>query len=180
MHGKGTAAHPRGHADLAADQTPGPLRSNAIICAPVPRLAARRGNGKAAQWPLRSFLELGPLPGAVPCARLHVRQVLWEWNLTGLSEATELVVSELLTNAVQASIAAGCFAPVRLWLLAESRRVLVLVWDHSPQPPMRTDVGDDAETGRGLLLVEAVSVQWNWHLCQDLGGKVVWAELAET
>jgi hypothetical protein len=31
-------------------------------------------------WPLRSGLELGALPSAVPCARLHARQVTWEWG----------------------------------------------------------------------------------------------------
>lgn len=29
-------------------------------------------------WPLRSYLELGILPSAVPCARLHARNILWE------------------------------------------------------------------------------------------------------
>ena len=54
-------------------------------------------------WALRSFLELGTLPGAVPCARLHARLVLREWELTVLSEDIELLVSELVTNGLQAS-----------------------------------------------------------------------------
>ena len=54
-------------------------------------------------WPLRSYLELGALPSAVPCARLHAKHVLWEWGLDALAEAIELVVSELITNGVQAS-----------------------------------------------------------------------------
>jgi len=52
--------------------------------------------------PLRSYLELGALPTAVPCARLHARQLVWEWGLDGLAESSELLVSELVTNAVQA------------------------------------------------------------------------------
>ncbi len=32
----------------------------------------------AEDWPLKSFLELGPLSTAVPCARLHTKQLLWE------------------------------------------------------------------------------------------------------
>ena len=55
------------------------------------------------EWPLRDFIELGALPGAVPCGRLHARQLLWEWGLTRLSESTELLVSELMTNAMHAS-----------------------------------------------------------------------------
>ena len=50
-------------------------------------------------------LELGAFPGAVPCARLHARQMLWEWRLTGLSDIAELLISELVTNAVQISCA---------------------------------------------------------------------------
>ena len=38
-----------------------------------------------------SYLELGALPTAVPCARLHARHLLWEWGLNGLAEETELL-----------------------------------------------------------------------------------------
>ena len=55
------------------------------------------------EWELRTFLELGSLPSAVPCARLHTRQVLWEWHLDALAGTAELIVSELVTNAVHAS-----------------------------------------------------------------------------
>jgi anti-sigma regulatory factor (Ser/Thr protein kinase) len=150
------------------------------------RLAAahRRGPeptapGKTGPWPLQNFLELGALPSAVPCARLHARHVLWEWALTSLIESTELLVSELVTNAVQASRAMEQATPVRLWLLSDSAQILILVWDISPYPPVRTDVGDDAENGRGLLLVEAISEQWGWYFPDDSGGKVVWARLGK-
>ncbi len=72
-------------------------------------------------WPLQSFLELAPLASAVPRARRHVRQLLREWNRTDSGESAELVVSELLTNAVQATGMAEVFAPVRLWLLSDKR-----------------------------------------------------------
>jgi anti-sigma regulatory factor (Ser/Thr protein kinase) len=112
------------------------------------------------QWPLHSFLELGALPGAVPCARLHARQLLWEWGLAALTDRTELVVSELVTNAIQASRITGQASSVWLWLLSDKAQVLVLVWDASPRSPVRADVNDDTENGRGLLLVEAVSEKW--------------------
>src|ERR1700751_798702 len=54
-------------------------------------------------WPLSTSLPLGALPGATPCARLHARAVLAEWGLDDLAEAAELIVSELVTNAVRAS-----------------------------------------------------------------------------
>jgi hypothetical protein len=130
-----------------------------------------------AGWPLQSFLELGPFPGAVPCARLHARQMLWEWGVDASGESTELVVSELVTNAVQASRAIG--AAVRMWLVCDWDDVVVFVWDASSQPPVLADPGEDAENGRGLLLVEAVSERWG-HFGYDGAGKVVWAVIPGT
>ena len=129
-----------------------------------------------AGWPLQSFLELGALPGAVPCARLHTRQVLWEWGLAECSETTEVLVTELTTNAMQASRALMQDDPIKLWLVSDKMQVVVQVWDASPLPPVLIDTDDDAETGRGLLLVEAISARWGWHFPPDTGGKVVWAQ----
>jgi anti-sigma regulatory factor (Ser/Thr protein kinase) len=99
-------------------------------------------------------------PGAVPCARLHVRQLMWEWGLVGLSENVEILVSELVTNAIHASQSLERAFPVGLSLLSDKSRVLILVWDANPRPPVRMDVNEEAETGRGLLLVETLSDQW--------------------
>ena len=66
-------------------------------------------------------------------------------------------------------------AAVRLWLLSDSAQILILVWDASPQPPVLMDVTDEAEHGRGLMLVEAVSEQWGWYSREDGDGKFVWA-----
>lgn len=146
--------------------------------APVPVLPPQcQGMGMDSEWPLRDFIELGALPGAVPCARLHARQLMWEWGFTQLSESVELLVSELVTNAIQITRAMERITPVRLWLLADKTRVLILVWDASPQAPARVSVSGDAESGRGLLLVETMSSRWDWYTPQDTGGKVVWAEL---
>src|SRR5580693_5446393 len=54
-------------------------------------------------WPSSSSLPLGALVTATPCARLHTRAMLAEWGLNDLAEAAELIVSELVTNAVRAS-----------------------------------------------------------------------------
>ncbi len=142
----------------------------------IPPLTDPQGNEVTGRWPLRSFLELGALPSAVPCARLHTRQLLWEWRLhTALGDSAELVVSEIVTNAIQVAQADKDSAPVRLWLLADRARLLILVWDASPLPPVCVRSNGDAETGRGLLLVEAISARWGWHFLPDKGGKVVWA-----
>ncbi len=142
---------------------------------PVP-LSWPNGPPPASSWPLRDFVELDGLPGAVPCARHHCRQALWEWQLPGLAEDAELLVSELVTNAVAAATCSA--SPVRLWLLSDTARVLILVQDDSPHPPVRTQPGADAERGRGLLLVEAITSRWDWYVHQPGGvGKVTWALL---
>jgi two-component sensor histidine kinase len=69
---------------------------------------------------------------------------------------------------------------IRLWLRSDKSRVLILVWDGNPQPPVRIDVTEDAENGRGLLLVEAISDQWNWYQPDNADGKLVWAEVSLT
>jgi hypothetical protein len=155
------------------------------LAASAPPFPSALAPGRIDAWPQRTFLELGALPSAVPCARLHTREVLWEWHLTGLSDSAELVVSELVTNAVAASASVDLVSPVRvspvrLWLVAGTGtgQVMALVWDASPWPPAPAEPASDAETGRGLLLVEAMSERWDWYAAERTGGKVVWALLA--
>jgi anti-sigma regulatory factor (Ser/Thr protein kinase) len=142
----------------------------------------------ATSWPLRSFLELGALPSAVPCARLHSRLVLAEWGLKAQAETAELLVSELVTNGVQASEGMiGCryqgrwkpgVPPVRIWLCSDGQSVLVQVWDGNDRRPERNDVDLEAVGGRGLLLVEALSAEWGTYTPERSTGKVVWALVA--
>jgi anti-sigma regulatory factor (Ser/Thr protein kinase) len=98
--------------------------------------------------------------------------------MTNLADTVELIVSELVTNAVAASRAldGGPF-PVRLWTLSDRKQVLIVVWDASPFPPTRLDPAADAEAGRGLMLVEALSAEWNWYSApwDRIEGKAVWA-----
>jgi anti-sigma regulatory factor (Ser/Thr protein kinase) len=143
----------------------------------VPEFATGWAGRAAGEWTLQSFLELGALDGAVPSARLHARHVLREWGLAALADDAELVVSELVTNGVQASRAMA-HAAIRLWLASDQAQVAICVWDASPRPPVRMDAAEEAENGRGLLLVEAVSAQWGWFPAERAGdghGKVVWS-----
>jgi anti-sigma regulatory factor (Ser/Thr protein kinase) len=134
-------------------------------------------------WPLSSSLELGALPTAVPCARLHAKHLAWEWGLSGLSETIELLVSELTTNSVQAMAGQDGQSAVRLRLLRDDMRVRIEVWDADPRPPVPKDPAADgmpdleAEGGRGLFLVAALSAQWGWAPTQHPAGKLVWSEL---
>ena len=138
-------------------------------------------------WPLSSSLVLGALPTAAPCARLHVRTIMWEWGLGEAAENIELVVSELVTNAVLAScepdgspryengvVGLPC---VRLRLSSDRVRVLVEVWDENPRTPQPKTARMDEENGRGLMLVDALSERWGSDRVPGWGGKVVWAEL---
>ena len=137
-------------------------------------------------WPLQSSLELGAFPTAVPCARLHARCVLMEWGLASLAEVVELVVSELVTNAVQATAVLADYPegqrldtgvpPVRLQLRSDGHIcVIVQIWDGNHQLPVRRDTGPEAEGGRGLLLVESLSAEWGSYRPAGSSGKVVWA-----
>jgi two-component sensor histidine kinase len=128
-------------------------------------------------WPLRSYLELRALPASVRSARLHVRTRLREWRLGGLADTAELLVSEMITNAVRAS--APHAQRTRLWLTSDRHSVLLQVWDADHRPPVRRDVGPDAEAGRGLLLIEALSAQWGFYRPDGQDGKIVWAVCAQ-
>jgi anti-sigma regulatory factor (Ser/Thr protein kinase) len=128
------------------------------------------------EWPLGTVLVLGPLPGAVPCARLHARLVVAEWGLVRLSATTELLVSELVTNAVRVSAQMPVRPPVRLQLRSDHARLLVLVSDASPLPPVRKDPAVGEESGRGLVLVEELSDRWGWT--PDGDGKTCWFVLS--
>ncbi len=158
----------------------GPTRAALLSRARVPVLPPQfRETNASDEWPLCTFLELGALPSAVGCARVHARQVLWEWGFTPFTERVELLVSELLTNAVNASRTLEWITPVRFWLLSDEASVLVLVWDGNPQPPVRIDTSELDEHGRGLLLVEALSDQWDWYVPREIGGKVVTALISK-
>jgi anti-sigma regulatory factor (Ser/Thr protein kinase) len=134
-------------------------------------------------WPLRSSLELGALPTAVPCARLHAKHLAWEWGLTGMTDTIELMVSELTTNSVQAMAEHDGQPAIRLRLLTDNTRVRIEVWDSDPRPPAPGDPAADgmpdldAESGRGLSLVSALSARWNWTPTREPTGKVTWCEL---
>jgi hypothetical protein len=131
-------------------------------------------------WPLRSSLELGALPTAVPCACVHTQLLLWEWGLNSLAESAELLVSELVTSAVNAT-AGQDGQVVALHLSGNATQVLIEVRDADPRPPGPqgpSEPGDENTQGRdGVLLVAALSTRWDWYPTEDPPGKVVWCEL---
>ena len=85
-----------------------------------------------------SALDLRPLPGAVPSARLHTRLVVAEWGYAAIAADCELIVSELVSNAIAHGTwvaTAADLPPVRLRLTGRARGVQIEVWDASNKMP---------------------------------------------
>jgi anti-sigma regulatory factor (Ser/Thr protein kinase) len=141
-----------------------------------------------ADWPLISDLgPIGALPTAPRLARGFIGVVLAGWGLAELTEVTELLVSELATNVVQASTGQdglprydGQGNLPLLWvrLLSDHSRLMVEVWDNLPEsfgaPTMR-HAGPQEEGGRGLDMVNTLCQEWGWENVPGWSGKRVWA-----
>jgi anti-sigma regulatory factor (Ser/Thr protein kinase) len=138
---------------------------------------AMPGSDPASIYVLRlSALDLRPLPTAVPCARLHARQVVQEWGFPAVATDCELIVAEIVTNAITHGTGESTAVdppPVRLRLGGRPRGVQIEVWDSSDKMPKRCS-DPLGEGGRGLILVEALSSRWGAYRAEG-GGKVVWA-----
>jgi anti-sigma regulatory factor (Ser/Thr protein kinase) len=126
-------------------------------------------------WPHQTHLELAALSSAVPCARGHVQAVAMEWGLTHLADTAELLASEIVTNAVQASGQLKIADPpvVRVTVTADRESVLIRVWDGSDGMPVRQQAGPSDDGGRGLTIIDALSTDWGAY--READGKVVWA-----
>lgn len=104
-------------------------------------------------------------------ARRFVDQVLSRWHCGGVLEDVKLLVSELVTNAV---VHADSDVEVAVRLLNDAVRIEVV--DRAPAQPLRpSDPPQDAESGRGLLLVETLASAWGVEALDQ--GKVVWFEV---
>ncbi|WP_443061529.1 ATP-binding protein [Streptomyces sp. NBC_00414] len=104
--------------------------------------------------------------------RCIVRSYLCEWEMTELSDAVELGVTELLANVVRHVPDRRC----AFLLLRQTAGVRVEVADGSSQLPVTpADLSLDAEGGRGLVLLDAVVDKWGVEPRSE-GGKAVWFE----
>ncbi|MCW2897836.1 MAG: hypothetical protein JWO67_101 [Streptosporangiaceae bacterium] len=108
-------------------------------------------------------------PAAVRRARGLVRNQLAQWGLDELSYSTELLASEMITNALHY---AGD-GPIELRLLLE-RTLVCEVLDHSAALPRLRHAADDDENGRGLVIVSQMAHRWGSR--RTAAGKVVWCE----
>ncbi|MFE5090396.1 SpoIIE family protein phosphatase [Streptomyces sp. NPDC056638] len=109
-------------------------------------------------------------PRSVGRARELARGQLLAWDLGELVDTTELLVSELVTNALRYGE-----GEIRLRLLRD-RTLVCEVWDAGLVQPRRRRARDTDEGGRGLQLVGLLSVAWGSR--RTPRGKTVWFELA--
>ena len=124
----------------------------------------------------QATLELAPALRAPRAARAFVAETLVAWDVQAEDvEAVQLVVSELVTNAV---LHAAESPTITLELILTEDAVRVLVSDCGPGDPERQAHPHawTAETGRGVWLVEAFSEQWGTK-ARGRDGKTVWCEL---
>ncbi|MEV5409449.1 ATP-binding protein [Thermopolyspora sp. NPDC052614] len=117
-------------------------------------------------------------PLSAAFARRHVGRVLTSWGRRELIEAAQLIISELVTNALKAAAEPPAPPDPYIWigLHQANGRVVLEVWDPSRTPPKLVDPGPDALGGRGLLLVDDLAADWGYRWPRT-GGKVVWAAL---
>ncbi|TDC91385.1 ATP-binding protein [Actinomadura sp. 7K507] len=114
-------------------------------------------------------LALEPVDTAVRAARDTVRAALEGWDRRDVHGDLELITSELVTNAIR-----HANAVMLVLYLPDDKTVMVEVWDDNPQGPAAPIADLQAEGGRGLMLVGALSHSWGWRSTGR--GKVTWAQ----
>ncbi|MEU9450210.1 SpoIIE family protein phosphatase [Streptomyces sp. NPDC048277] len=124
------------------------------------------GADRVATW------ELEADPAVVARARADVSRQLRDWGLAELDFTAELVISELVTNAIRYGT-----APITLCLIHD-RTLLCEVSDASSTTPHMRRARVFDEGGRGLLLVAQLADRWGTRHARH--GKTVWAEIGES
>jgi hypothetical protein len=125
-------------------------------------------------------------------ARGFVNVTLRDWGFDGLSDVTELLVSELSTNVVRAATspdgtprydADGKLPLLWIRMLSDGSRLMIEVWDTVPTAlgaPIARHPEPDEESGRGLEIIEMLAEDWGWETVPGWSGKKVWAVLKAT
>jgi anti-sigma regulatory factor (Ser/Thr protein kinase) len=135
--------------------------------------AARAETGPGPAADRVAGTDLPAVPESARTARRFARAALAQWGLPALVDDVDLVVSELITNALLHA-RSNRQGGIRLELLRRTDALVCRISDGSALPPAPEQVAETAESGRGLLLVQAVSASWGWSY--EPHGKVVWAE----
>ncbi|WP_239115730.1 SpoIIE family protein phosphatase [Streptomyces sp. SID8499] len=120
--------------------------------------------GRIADW------DVSPDPAAVAGTRAAACAKLDEWGLSELAFSIELVLSELVTNAIRYGS-----EPIHVRLIHD-RTLICEVSDGSSTAPHLRYAATTEEGGRGLFLVARMTERWGTRYTPE--GKVIWAELA--
>ncbi|MEV6290775.1 ATP-binding SpoIIE family protein phosphatase [Streptomyces sp. NPDC051896] len=116
-----------------------------------------------------AFWELSDDLAAVSQARKYVWGKLTAWGLEDTAPTTELIVSELVTNAIRHGR-----PPVRLRLILQGAGLTCEVSDGSSTSPYLRRANTFDESGRGLFIVSQLAQRWGTR--HDSRGKTIWAE----
>lgn len=109
--------------------------------------------------------------GSCARARQVVREAATSWELSDdLVDDAQLVVTELVSNGIDHGE-----GPITLTVSRKAGGMLVEVHDRSSRMPQPRPVDPTSARGRGMQLVQALSVRWGAEQQND--GKVVWAQL---
>ncbi|HEY8480683.1 MAG TPA: SpoIIE family protein phosphatase [Spirillospora sp.] len=111
---------------------------------------------------------LKPRPSSVPWVRAQVAGRLAEWGLQSLTDTVELLVSELVTNALVHGAGSMGLRLIR------GGSLLCEVYDDGADLPRLRHAATTDESGRGLQLVSHLAARWGTHRAER--GKVVWFE----
>ncbi|MGW3563312.1 ATP-binding protein [Streptomyces sp. NPDC000941] len=115
---------------------------------------------------------------SVPRARALLHSVLGEWGAgSEAAETGELVLSELVTNAMRVRAPRDRLIGVRIAWLTDDGLLRLEVSDAGEGKPEVRAPCEDETGGRGLLLVEALAHRWGFEQRACGIGKTVWAEL---
>ena len=114
--------------------------------------------------------DLPAVPDSVPQGREFLRKALSSWHCEERADDALLLLSETLTNAVQ-----HAEGPIELHLHRSATDLTVEVSDRSPHLPQPRQAPEDAESGRGLLLVRALAAGWGVRPTDE--GKTTWFTL---
>ena len=121
-------------------------------------------------------------PVSVGAARRHVAAVLAEWGLPKTdpaADSVQLIVSELASNVVRHAAAGSPTFTVEV-RLERHEQLRIGVTDGHPQPPRRLPVAVHRDTGRGMLIVQALAAEAQGSVSvapAAEGGKTVWVAL---
>ncbi|MFH9175156.1 ATP-binding protein [Streptomyces albogriseolus] len=113
-------------------------------------------------------------PEEVSALRANVRVRLRDWGVREVIDAAQLCVSELVSNVITH---VGRGTPASLTLSLRDAHLRLEVRDPDTRVlPTLVEATEDAENGRGMTLIDALSDRWGVDLHRD--GKVTWCEIA--